>query len=109
MKNSDEFVEYILELLEGIGEIQVKRMFSGTLLTVRGKQLGIIIDDVLYFKITDLNLQYQYAREGSVQFSYSKKNHLTPVIIKNWWSVPERYLDDKDALTELAEVALDCG
>lgn len=114
MKTSEELVDYILDLLSPIGNIQTRRMFSGVLLKVEEKQLGILISDILYFKITDQELQERYREEGSVQFSYTRKDLSTKlkagkkeVIIKNWWSVPDRAMDDGDELVRLAEEVLE--
>lgn len=107
MSTSNDFVEYVLELLDPIGDISVSRMFGGTLLKVDGKQLGVIIKDRLYFKVTDQALQAEYKSQGSEQFSYARKDKAEPIIIKNWWSVPAEALDSSDRLVHLAEAILD--
>jgi TfoX/Sxy family transcriptional regulator of competence genes len=117
MKTSEEFVEYVTDLLSDF-DIKVKKLFSGVLLEIDGKQLGVIIDDILYFKITDKNLQEKYKAEGSEQFSYTRKDKSASakssdvakkkqIVIKDWWSVPESALDSKDELVSLAEEVLD--
>lgn len=106
MKVSDEFIEYVLELLDPLGEIEVSRMFGGALLKVDGVQLGILISDTLYFKITDRELQRRVKYEGSSQFTYHRKDKKEPVVIKNWWSVPERMMDTSEELVLLAEEVL---
>ena len=72
MSVSDEFSTYILELLEPLGSIQTTRMFGGVLLKVNGKQLGILIEETVYFKVTDRVLQKRYTEEGSKQFTYTR-------------------------------------
>jgi DNA transformation protein len=106
MASSQEFADYIEELLGPLGNITVRRMFGGMLFKVEGKQLGMVISDTLYFKVTDKTLQKRYAKEGSKQFSYVRKDKKDPVIIKNWWSVPEDALEDGEALCELAREVL---
>ncbi len=106
MATSEEFSGYILDLLESVGEVECKRMFSGVLLKVAGRQLGIIIDDILYFKVVDFKLQNKYKDAGSSQFSYVRKDKTQPVVIKNWWSVPDFALDNPQELVILAEEVL---
>ena len=107
MSASKEFVEYILELLEPVGEVHTSRMFGGVLLKVGDTQLGVLFGDTLYFKVVDSALQKQYKESGSKQFTYTRKDKKDPVIIKNWWSVPESAMDNSDELVQLAEDVLE--
>jgi len=106
MSTSEEFVEYILDLLSSVGQMETKRMFSGVLLTVEGEQLGVILMETLYFKVVDRALQKKYQGMGSTQFQYTRKDKKDPVIIKNWWSVPEEALDNGEALVVFAHEVL---
>jgi len=106
MSTSKEFTEYILDLLSPLGDIEVKRMFGGALLKVGNKQLGIIIDDSLYFKVINSEVQKRYESEGAKQFSYTRKDKKDPVVIKNWWSVPDDVLENREELVVLAEEVL---
>lgn len=107
MAASQEFIDFVVELLEPVGHIEVSRMFGGALLKVEGKQLGIVADDILYFKVTDPTLQKQLRDEGSVQFSYPRKDKSKPVVIQNWWSAPDRYIDNSEELLDVAEHILE--
>ena len=106
MATSSEFLEYVTEMLAPIGGLQTKRMFGGALLLVDGVQLGIVSDETLYFTVTSKELEGRLAREGATQFSYTKKSTPEPVVIKKWWEVPAEYLDNSEALCELAEEVL---
>ena len=103
MAASNEFTEYIKGQLQDIGNISARRMFGGTLLELGGKQLGIIINGTLYFRVTNPSMQKQYKQSGSVQFSYTRKDKNKPIVIKNWWSVPEDAIDDTKELKRLAK------
>lgn len=107
MKTSESFVEYILESLQPIGKITSSKMFGAVLLKVEKIQLGIIFEDVLYFKVTDISLQEKLKHEGSTQFVYTKKTNPKPIIIKNWWSAPDIVMDNNIAMIELAELVLE--
>lgn len=106
MSASPEFVEYVLELLAPVGNVRSSRMFGGALLKVDGRQLGVLFGDRVYFKVTDTTLQEQYKKAGSSQFTYTRKDKPDPVIIKNWWSVPESAMDDSAELSRLADEVL---
>lgn len=106
MSTSVEYTEHILDLLTPLGDLEVKRMFGGVLLKVGNKQLGIIIEDTLYFKVVNSEVQKRYTSEGSEQFSYMRKGKKDPVVIKNWWSVPEDALENSEELVALAREAL---
>ncbi|MBL4693759.1 TfoX/Sxy family protein [Candidatus Gracilibacteria bacterium] len=102
MAASQEYTDYILELLSEIQNISTHRMFGGVLLKVDGQQLGVLFKENLYFKVTTESLQEEFAQQGSTQFSYTRKDKATPVIIKNWWRVPDSYLDNSSEITKLA-------
>lgn len=106
MSTSAEFTDYVLDQLEAVGVIQTAKMFSGVLLKVNNKQLGIIIMDTLYFKVKEPELQKQFESMDSEQFSYQRKDREAPVVIKNWWSVPEELLESRDEIVALAHAVL---
>ena len=102
MSNSDEFTDFVLDQLEAVGVVLTSRMFGGMLLKVNNKQLGIIIDDTLYFKVKEPELQQKFIDLESEQFTYERKDREDPVVVYSWWSVPEEVLDDKETLVALA-------
>ena len=100
--SSAEFTEYVLDQLHTLGTIHTSRMFSGKLLKVNNKQLGVVLMDTLYFKVKEPELQKKFEAMDSEQFSYDRKDREKPVVIKNWWSVPEEVLENKEELVGLA-------
>ncbi len=102
MATSPEFTDYVLDQLEAVGPIETKRMFGGVLLRVDNQQLGVILLDVLYLKAIDASLHERLAALGSEQFTYERKDRNTPMVIKNWWSVPEEVLEDREQLLDFA-------
>lgn len=86
----------------GLGQVETSRMFSGVLLKMEGRQLGILFSETLYFRVTDDDLQEEYAKRGSTQFSYTRKDKKDSVIIKNWWSVPDEAMDNGEEMVRLA-------
>lgn len=102
MATTDEFTDYVLDQLASVGVIQTSRMFSGTVLKVDNKQLGVVLMDTLYFKVKEPELQQRFRAMDSERFEYDRKDREEPVVIKNWWSVPEEVLEDREAVVALA-------
>ena len=102
MATSNEFVEYVLDQLSSLGVVLTTRMFGGVLLKVDNKQLGVIIADTLYFKVTEPELRQKFIDMDSEQFEYHRSDRAEPVVIRNWWSVPEESLENTKELIGLA-------
>ena len=109
MSATEEFNEYVLELLEPLSGVTAARMFGGVLLKVDGQQLGVLFSNTVYFNVKDKKLQERYKREGSQQFTYTRKDTKDPVVIQNWWSVPEYAMDNSQEMVRLAEEVLAQG
>ncbi len=107
MKTSLQFVTYIEELLTEFPNLEKGRLFGGTTLGINEKKIGVIFGDTLFLKVTEKNLQKRYREEGSIQFSYTRKDKKDPVIIKNWWSAPEKALEDPGCLAKLVKEILE--
>ena len=106
MSTSPEFTDYVLDQLSSVGVIQTTKMFGGVLLKIDNKQLGVIIVDTLYLKVKEPELQEKFMKMDSEQFEYTRKDKDEPVLIKNWWSVPEEVLESKEELVGLAHEVL---
>lgn len=52
MASSLDFTQYVIDQMQGAGEITYKRMFGEYGLYCDGKFFGIIHDDCLYIKVT---------------------------------------------------------
>ena len=102
MATSPEFTDYVLDQLSDVGVIQTSKMFSGVLLKIDNKQLGVIIDDTLYFKVKEPELHKKFTEMDSDPFEYDRKDREHPVRIRTWWSVPEEILEDRGELVALA-------
>ena len=95
-----EYAEYLCDVLSPLGEVVYKRMFGGFVIRINGQKILLYAMDVLYVVEVDVEQQASLAALGSTQFSYQKKSRPEPVVIKNWWSVPEELLDNEPALVD---------
>jgi DNA transformation protein and related proteins len=106
MAVSESLVELLQELLEPLGRITLKRMFSGAGVYCDGVIFGLILRDTLHFKVDDGN-RAAYQAEGMAPFSYQAKGQTRQ--IGAYWRVPERLFDEPDEMVAWARAALAAG
>jgi DNA transformation protein len=106
MASSADFIEFLKDQLRGLGHVTSRRMFSGAGIYCDGIIFALLLRDTLYFKVDDGN-RAAYEAEGLKPFSYEARGRT--VEIGAYWRVPERLLDDPDAMVEWARAALAAG
>ena len=99
MSVSNEYLEFVRDQLDGLGEITVKRMFGGAGLYHDGVFFAIIADDVLYFKVDDSNRPEYEAVEMGPFRPFGGES------VMQYYQVPVDVLEDPDMLKEWAETA----
>jgi len=98
MAADPDFVEYVLEQLEGVGDITHKAMFGGYGFWERGDMFALVSSDsTLYFKVDD-DTRPRYQEAGSEQFGNMP-----------YWSVPADLLEDRELFHEWAREAIAVG
>jgi DNA transformation protein and related proteins len=106
MAVSESLVALLKEQLEPLGRITFRRMFSGAGAYCDGVIFGLILRDVLHFKVDDGN-RAAYEVEGMEPFSYEAQGKIRQ--IGAYWRVPERLFDEPDEMIEWARAALAAG
>lgn len=101
MAVSNEFSEFVHELLSGLGDISIRRMFGGAGVYHDGLMFGLIANEVLYLK-ADANTTPDFEAEGMGPFIYEGKGK--PVALP-YWEVPEYLLDDPEQIIQWAQNA----
>ncbi len=97
----NEFIEYIMrDLLSSCEGITARAMFGCFSIYKNGVIFAIVADDELYFKVGAGN-QAEYEAMESNLFSYIGKTGKK--VMMPYWRVPAEILEDKNALTRLAE------
>jgi DNA transformation protein len=92
MAVSDEFLQYVLEQLAGLGRVAPRRMFGGIGLYSNERIFGLIFGDTLYFKVNDAN-RGDYEARGMNRFRpYTDK----PLLSMTYYEVPADVLEDTD-------------
>ncbi len=103
MAVSDEYIAYVLDQLDGLGPLRVKRMFGGAGVYCGELFFAILVDDELYFKVGEHN-RSDYQCLGLKPFSYLMKNGRKATM--GYYPVPVDVLEDMDRLSEWAGKAL---
>lgn len=94
MAVSEQFKDHILDLLEPVGGLSVKRMFGGAGVFRDGLMFALMIDDRLYFKI-DEKTKADFEAIGSEAFTYKRGGK---TIALSYFEAPEEVLDDGDEI-----------
>jgi DNA transformation protein len=98
---TNEFLNYVLELLEPSGGITSRKMFGGCLIRKGGLPIGLVAEGTLYFKVNDNN-RPDFEAMGSTPFSYEARNK---TIALSYWRVPLEILEDQDKLMDWTDKA----
>lgn len=106
MAVSDDYIAYVLDLLNGLGPLRSKRMFGGAGVYCGELFFAILVDDELYLKVDDGN-RGDFERLGIRPFTYEMKNGRTATM--GYYPVPADVLEDPDSLAEWANKALEAA
>lgn len=101
MPLSPGFADYVVELLQGLGRVQAKRMFGGAGLFRDGVMFGVLLDDAVYFRVDDA-LQADLKAQGSAPWVYTRKGASREM---GYWRMPETAADDPDEAVAIARRA----
>lgn len=92
MASKQSTVDYIIDQTQGAGLMQARKMFGEYALYCDGKVIGLICDDSLFIKITQVSDKFLDESYESPPYPGAK----------NYLKVPEEKWDDRDWLTEFA-------
>ena len=103
MPSSPEFVANVLDLMSGWGGVSARRMFSGHGLFRHGRMFGLIVRDVLYFKI-DVRTRPEYEAAGMKPFTYRGRRKQVAL---PYWEAPPHLFDDPEEMVTWARRAFE--
>lgn len=103
MAISDEFRDFIAESLAPLGNVGLRRMFSGAGVFQGDLMFGLVADDTLYFKVDEAT-RGDFEAAGCRQFTYRARGRDNAL---GFWQVPDTLLDDSDELCRWARLAVD--
>jgi DNA transformation protein len=103
MSANDDLLEILKEALDRTGTVDGRRMFGGVGVYFDGTFFAIIDDDAIYLKTSD-ETRESFRAEGSSPFSYMTKKGRAE--LHSYWRLPERLLDETDALRKWARASI---
>ena len=105
MKNHDEFVDYILELMQALGPVSAKAMFGGYGIYINDLMFALVANDVLYLKTSNVNLP-DFEKRGLRPFSYQRKGKTLQM---SYSEAPAEALDDANIMQLWANRAIEAA
>lgn len=89
--------DFVRELFEGLGPVQIKRMFGGAGGYADGVMFLLIAGDVIHLKVDDA-LKAELSDAGSGPFVWSPDSgpRKGEQVEMGYWRLPESALDDPD-------------
>ena len=102
LNKKGEFIEYLLEQMHDVGQVNARAMFGGHGIYHEGIMFALVADDVLYLKTDEVNRPEFEARKLP-PFLYERKDK---VISMSYNEAPGEVLDDPDEMTYWARSAI---
>ena len=96
MKVSNEYLQFIMQKLDPLGNVMSRAMFGGYGIFHEGVMFALIADDTLYFKVNESN-RAMYEQSGSKPFPHGI----------SYWEVPAELLEEDSRLHEWANISIE--
>jgi DNA transformation protein len=102
MSLSAGFADFLRDVLSGVGDVSIRRMFGGAGVYLDGVMFALVADDTLYLRADEASAP-DFAAEGKEPFTYEAKGR-APITMQ-YWELPERLYDEPDELARWARRA----
>lgn len=102
MAGDASYIDYLQELLSGLGAVAARRMFGGYGFYHDGLIFAIVVEQRLYLKVDDETLP-AFTAAGCEAWVYEGRGKPVPT---SYWSVPDEAMDSSEAMTPWARRAL---
>ena len=101
MSVSESFLQYVIDQLQEVGQVNTRRMFGGVGIYSGGLFFALIANNTLYFKVDSTNIE-DFEKLGMKPFKpYKDKNQTM-----NYYEVPADVLEDRHELAIWAHKAI---
>lgn len=101
----NEYVDYLLELMQPFGIATARPMFGGFGVFKEGRIFAIIVSDVLYFKTDDVN-RHRFETIGLGPFTYIANEK---VMTMSYHRAPDDALENPHVMSEWARDAFEAA
>ena len=98
---SDDFVDYVMELLGPFGTVGARRMFGGRGIYLDGLMFAIVVEDTLYLKADEMN-RIEFEQAGCEMFGYARKGKRATL---NFYRAPEDAMESPELMLPWARTA----
>jgi DNA transformation protein len=98
---SNDFVDYVMELLGPFGTIGARRMFGGHGVYLDGLMFAIVSEDTLYLKADEMN-RIEFEQAGCEIFGYARKGRRATL---GFFRAPEDAMESPELMLPWARTA----
>ncbi len=105
MKKQDEFVTYLLELMQPLGPVSARAMFGGYGIYIDDIMFALVADDVLFLK-TDPQTLPEFEQRGLPPFQYERNGK--PYTM-SYCEAPEEFMEDPEAMRYWSNMAIEAA
>lgn len=106
MPQKSEFVEYLIEMLQPLGNIREKSMFGGWGFYADERFFAIVADDAFYVKVDDVSRQ-EFESRGLKPFRYEVRGNTRASM--DYYEPPPEAMDDREVLCEWARKGIEAA
>ena len=98
---SNDFVDYVMELLGPFGTVGARRMFGGHGVYLDGLMFAIVSEDTLYLKADEMN-RIEFEQAGCEIFGYARKGRRATL---GFFRAPEDAMESPELMLPWARTA----
>jgi len=98
---SDEFIDYVMELLGPFGTVRPRRMFGGCGIYLDGLMFALVSQDMLYLKADEMN-RVEFEQAGCEIFGYTRQGRRAAL---NFFRAPEDAMESPELMLPWARSA----
>ena len=98
---SDDFVDYVMELLGPFGTVKARRMFGGHGVYLDGLMFAIVSGDALYLKAEEMN-RVEFEQAGCARFGYARNGKRATL---NFFQAPGDAMESPELMLPWARTA----
>ena len=92
--SQQEFVDYLVDMLQTIGPVHARRLFGGHGLFLDGLMFALVADGTLYLK-ADADSEAAFTEQGLAAFTYPRQGR--PFRL-SYFQAPEDCIEDIEAM-----------
>lgn len=101
----DAFVKHVVELMQGVGPANARRMFGGHGIFIEGLMFALVADNTLYLKADDVSRPVFESR-GLERFTYHKQGKPFSM---SYYAAPEEALESLAEMTDWGNRAFEAA